>query len=121
MDRFPPLGAAAAGSTDTRAPRPSPPTDKEHSVPEQDSTHRPRRRPVLLAMLAAAALLLAVAGSGAFAGADSSSSSSGPSNLVQGGSAVQDSDRDGRHRDGRDCPKDRDRDGDAADAASPPV
>ena len=37
--------------------------------PTQD---RPRRRPVLLAMLVAAALLLAVAGSGAFAGASGS-------------------------------------------------
>jgi hypothetical protein len=73
-------------------------------------------------MLAAAALLLAVAGSGAFAGGGSSSSSSGGSNnLVQGDPAVQDSGRDGRHRDGRDCPKGRDRDGAPDDAASPPV
>jgi fermentation-respiration switch protein FrsA (DUF1100 family) len=37
-------------------------------VEDEPTQDRPRRRPVLLAMLVAAALLLAIAGSGAFAG-----------------------------------------------------
>jgi hypothetical protein len=44
-------------------------------VQDDLNEHRPRRRPVLLAMLVAAALLLAIAGSGAFAGGGSSRSS----------------------------------------------
>jgi hypothetical protein len=37
-------------------------------VPDEETQDRPRRRPILLAMLVAAALLLALAGSGAVSG-----------------------------------------------------
>ena len=45
-------------------------------MPDEETPHRPRRRPVLLAMLVAAALLLALAGSGTVAGNGGSSPSS---------------------------------------------
>jgi hypothetical protein len=45
----------------------------EPMVPEEETHGRPRRRPVLLAMLAAAAILVAVLGSGTFAGGSSGS------------------------------------------------
>jgi hypothetical protein len=44
-------------------------------VPDEETQDRPRRRPVLLAMLVAAALLLAVAGSGVAGGSGSARSS----------------------------------------------
>src|SRR3954471_6777322 len=50
-----------------RASRPPPPSERS-PVYDEDTHDRPRRRPVLLAMLVAAALLLALAGSGAVAG-----------------------------------------------------
>jgi hypothetical protein len=45
-------------------------------VYDDNTQDRPRRRPVLLAMLVAAALLLALAGSGAVAGSSGTSPSS---------------------------------------------
>jgi hypothetical protein len=39
-------------------------------VPDEETQDRPRRRPVLLAMLVAAALLLALAGSGVVSGSN---------------------------------------------------
>jgi hypothetical protein len=51
-------------------------------VYDEDTQDRPRRRPVLLAMLVAAALLLALAGSGAVAG------SSGPARSSDEGTSV---------------------------------
>jgi hypothetical protein len=45
-------------------------------VEDEPTQDRPRRRPVLLAMLVAVALLLAIAGSGAVAGSGGSSPSS---------------------------------------------
>src|SRR5690242_524901 len=49
--------------------------EKERVVHDEPMDERPRRRPVLLAMLVAAALLLAIAGTGAFAGNGPSRSS----------------------------------------------
>ncbi len=93
-------------------------------MPDEATSHRPRRRPVLLAMLAAAALLLALAGSGAFAGGgdpSSGGSSSGGSGVVQGSPAAeQDRSGDGKRHDGRDCPRHRDRQN-SSDPANPPV
>ena len=88
-------------------------------MPDEATSHRPRRRPVLLAILAAAALLLALAGSGAFAGGGDPSS--GGSGVVQGSPAAeQDRSGDGKRHDGRDCPRHRDRQN-SSDTANPPV
>src|SRR4051812_19196048 len=64
-DRFPPLGAAAAGTWSSERLGRRLPSDKERVMPDEETPHRPRRRPVLLAMLVAAALLLALARVGA--------------------------------------------------------
>jgi hypothetical protein len=53
-------------------------------VPDEPMEDRPRRRPVLLAMLVAAALLLGLAGSGAL-GSGTSRSSDDPSTGLQQG------------------------------------
>jgi hypothetical protein len=89
-------------------------------VPDEQLAARPRRRPVLLALLAAAALFLALAGSGALAGGGGGS---GDSDVVQGTPVQQEQDRSDGHRGdrrGRDCPKDRDRPT-SSEAANPPV
>src|ERR687886_1903469 len=59
------------------ASRPSPRHRKERFVHDEPMEDRPRRRPVLLAMLLAAALLLAIAGSGALGSGTSRSSDDG--------------------------------------------
>jgi hypothetical protein len=101
-----------------RASRSPPPTRKEPTVPDEQLASRPRRRTVLLAMLAAAALFLALAGSGALAGGGDGS---GDGNAVQGTPVQQEQDRgDGRRHDGRDCPKDRERPS-SSETTDPPV
>ena len=74
---------------------------------EEDTQDRPRRRPVLLAMLVAAALLLALAGTGAIAGNGGSSPSSDEStgltrNAPSGSSEPQGNSQGFTHR-GRHC------------------
>src|ERR671932_1566443 len=69
---------------DLRTSRPSPPIEKERFVPDEPMEDRPRRRPVLLAMLVAAAILVAIAGSGAFAGNGGSRSSDDSTGVPQG-------------------------------------
>jgi hypothetical protein len=72
-------------------------------VHDEDTQHRPRRRPVLLAMLAAAALLLALAGSGAIAGNGGGSPSSDESTgLTRNGQEQQGNGQGFTHR-GRHC------------------
>ena len=74
-----------------------------HDEPMED---RPRRRPVLLAMLVAAALLLAIAGSGAFGSGPSPSSDD--SSGVQGAPpAVQQNGAQGFTHRGRHCHHDQ--------------
>ena len=70
---------------------------------DEDTQHRPRRRPVLLAMLVAAALLLALAGTGAIAGNGGTSPSSDESTgLTRNGSDQRGSGQGFTHR-GRHC------------------
>ena len=70
---------------------------------DEDTQHRPRRRPVLLAMLVAAALLLALAGSGAFAGNGPAPSSDEGSGLQGAPPAAQNGGAQGFTHRGRHC------------------
>jgi hypothetical protein len=92
-------------------------------VPDEPTSDRPRRRPLLLAMLAAAALLVALAGSGAFAGGGASGEGSRSTPVTQGKPAADEQLRQdqglthrGRqcHHEGRDRPQ-------QAPSESPPV
>jgi hypothetical protein len=83
-------------------------------VPDEPTSDRPRRRPVLLAMLVAAALLVAIAGSGAVAGGGSSRSSDDSTGLTrdapaagqsQGGSGFTHNGRHCRHGENRQAPQ----------------
>ena len=71
-----------------------------HDEPMED---RPRRRPVLLAMLVAAALLLAIAGSGAFAGNGTSRSSDDGTGVQGAPPAAQQNGTQGFMHRGRHC------------------
>jgi hypothetical protein len=91
--------------------------------PTQD--RRPRRRPVLLAMLAAAALLLALAGSGAIAGGSGSARSSDESTGLtrDAPAATQTSPGSGQgftHR-GRHCHHDQNQSPQQSPTEAPPV
>jgi hypothetical protein len=86
----------------SEASRPSPRHRKERFVHDETMEDRPRRRPVLLAMLVAAALLLAIAGSGAFGSgpspsSDDSSGVQGAPPAVQQGAGGQGFTHHGRH------------------------
>jgi hypothetical protein len=108
-DRFPPLGAAAAGTFPPSVLVAVRPARKERFVPDEPTQEQPRRRrPVLLAMLAAAALLVALAGSGA-AGSGGSAGSS--ERVSPGAPAADQQGQQGLTRRGRHCHHDRDRQG----------
>jgi hypothetical protein len=72
-------------------------------VPDEPMEDRPRRRPVLLAMLVAAALLLAMAGSGAFAGNRTQPSSDRGTGVQGAPPAVQQNGAQGFMHRGRHC------------------
>jgi hypothetical protein len=93
-------------------------------VPEEETQHRPRRRPVLLAMLVAAALLLALAGSGAVAGKGGSARSDDSTGLTRdapaAGQQQQGSGQGFTHR-GRHCHHDQNQAPQQAPTEAPPV
>ncbi|MEY2536217.1 MAG: hypothetical protein QOF29_4127 [bacterium] len=73
-------------------------------MPDEPIPERPRRRPLLLAMLAAGALLVALAGSGAFAGGSNESSGGSSAPVTGKPAADQQGQQDrGLTRRGRQC------------------
>ena len=73
-------------------------------MPDEPTSDRPRRRPLLLAMLVAAALLVAIAGSGALAGGSGSSrSSDGSTGLTRDAPAADQQPNGGFTHRGRHC------------------
>jgi hypothetical protein len=77
--------------------------EKERVVHDEPMDERPRRRPVLLAMLVAAALLLAIAGTGAFAGSGPSRSSDDGTGVTGAPPAAQGGAGQGFMHHGRHC------------------
>jgi hypothetical protein len=86
-------------------------------VPDEPTQERPRRRPVLLAMLVAAALLVAVAGSGLGSG----SASGGTDRVTQEAPAADQQGQSGPTHRGRHCHHDRDRQQQDPQSGQPPV
>jgi hypothetical protein len=96
----------------------------EPLAPDEPTYERPRRRPLLLAMLAAVALLVALAGSGAFAGGGSPSGSGGSAPVQSRPAADDQLQQDqGMSRRGRQCHHDGggDRRPQQAPSETPPV
>jgi hypothetical protein len=92
-------------------------------VYDEDTPDRPRRRPVLLAMLVAAALLLALAGSGAVAGNNGGtarSSDEGTSVTRDSGAGSSGSGQGFTHR-GRHCHHDQNQGPQQDPTGAPPV
>ena len=92
---------------------------------DEETQDRPRRRPVLLAMLVAAALLLALAGSGAIAGnGGTSRSSDGSTGLTRDAPAAQSQSQGGGQgfmRRGRHCHHDQNQGPQQSPTEAPPV
>jgi hypothetical protein len=93
-------------------------------VPDEETPHRPRRRPVLLAMLVAAALLLALAGFGAAGSGGSARSSDEGTGVTRDAPAAGQSPSQGgqgfTHR-GRHCHHDQQQAPQQSPTEAPPV
>jgi hypothetical protein len=103
------LDSGGRGVTSERLGRRRP-VKKERFVPDEPTQDRPRRRPVLLAMLVAAAVLLAIAGSGVAGSGGGSRSSDESTGLTRDSGAGQSQQgAPGTTRRGRHCHHDGNR------------